>query len=185
MKCLIILAAVCVGASVAQFENGFVKILEDKRYQEGAAFGNFRRQEDGITYQEETDSMGVRRGFWEYPDETGKINRVEFESGPNIGFRIVNSNFIAANLQDTARTPVAPRTAPAPVRPVAAPIPVQRAPVQQTIPQAPVKPVLRAPVQVPSLTPTTTPGPLHLFDYPANLEFSRHAGGHSFKFSAA
>lgn len=68
-----------VAAAWAQFEAGFVKILQDKRYQEGSTFGNFRDQEDGIKYFEETDANGVRRGYWEYPSEGGQLLRTEFE----------------------------------------------------------------------------------------------------------
>lgn len=156
-----VLLLTVVGVAVAQYEAGHVKILQDKRYQEGAAFGNYRNQEDGIKYQEETDQNGIRRGFWEYPDETGKILRVEFEAGAGIGFRVTNSNYLAASLQDNTI-------------PVAVPRPSANR-------QAPLPLVRSAP---PTILTTTTPGPLHLFDYPANLDFSRHATGHSFKFTA-
>lgn len=68
-----------MAAAYAQFEGGFVKILQDKRYHAGNTFGNFRHQEDGIKYHEETDANGIRRGFWEYPDEGGRVLRTEFE----------------------------------------------------------------------------------------------------------
>lgn len=66
-------------AVFAQYEGGFVKILEDKRYQDGATFGNFRDQEDGTKYFEETDADGIRRGYWEYVDQAGQVLRTEFE----------------------------------------------------------------------------------------------------------
>jgi len=172
------------GVSVAQFENGHVRILQDRRYQEGAKFGNFRNQEDGIKYQEETDANGIRRGFWEYPDEAGKIVRYEFEAGPGIGFRITNSNNIHASLIDNAARPAAPvvrQPVPAPRRavPAARPVPVRRT-VVRTQPDVVVAPRFARPV----VTTTTPRGPINLFDYPANLDFSRHAHGHSFSFKA-
>ncbi|XP_047738074.1 uncharacterized protein LOC108677969 isoform X2 [Hyalella azteca] len=178
-----------VGVAAAQYEAGHVKILQDKRYQEGAAFGNYRNQEDGIKYQEETDQQGIRRGYWEYPDETGKILRVEFEAGAGIGFRITNSNYLANSLIDNSviqprpAAPVqqVPRALPQPVHHTQqihqAPQPIHQAP--QPIHQAPL-PVFRQ-----ALPTTTTPrGPINLFDYPASLDFSRHSLGHSFKFTA-
>ena len=147
-----------------------MKILRDQRYQEGAVFGNHREQEDGIKYHEETDSNNIRRGYWEYPSEDGRVLRTEFEAGPGIGFRITKSNHLAP-------TPVA---APKPVV-IPAPAPVQtpklHAPVQvhAPIPAAPI-PVVRA--------TTPQPGPINIFDYPANLDFSRHSQGHRFKFAA-
>lgn len=165
------------GVAVAQYEAGHVKILQDQRYQEGAAFGNYREQEDGIKYQEETDLNGIRRGFWEYPDETGKILRFEFEAGPGIGFRITNSNNLAPSLVDNSISSAVP------VAPVRHNVPVVRTPVHHRAPL----PVVRAPLPVvrAALPTTTTPrGAINLFDYTANLEFSRHAQGHSFKFSA-
>ena len=163
-----------LSTAYAQFEAGFVKILEDQRYQDGANFGNFRNQEDGIKYKEETDEFGVRRGYWEYPDETGQIQRVEFEAGPGIGFRIVNSNIVA----------------PTPVKP----LPVQRQEQQQPVvpavkPQNIVGPVIQpqpAQVrQVPVIQPEPQqPEPQNLFDYPADLQFFRDSNGHRFTFSA-
>lgn len=76
-----------VAAAWAQFEAGFVKILQDKRYQEGSSFGNYRDQEDGIKYFEETDANGVRRGYWEYPSDGGQVLRTEFEGTEFYSFR--------------------------------------------------------------------------------------------------
>jgi len=168
---------------VAQFENGHVRILQDRRYQEGAKFGNFRNQEDGIKYQEETDANGIRRGFWEYPDEAGKIVRYEFEAGPGIGFRITNSNNIHESLLDNHSRkplPVARQSVPA-----ARQVPV-RTQVTRNQPRLQSRPnVVVAPRLVQPVVKTTTPpGPINLFDYPANLDFSRHAHGHSFSFKA-
>lgn len=169
MKTAIYFLAFC-GIAAAQFENGFVKILKDQRYQEGALFGNRREQEDGIKYHEETDANNIRRGYWEYPSEDGTILRTEFEAGPGIGFRITSSNHLA------------PTPFNGPVQPV---LPAEPKTVK-VVPKAPVIPPI--PV-VRATTTTTTPGPLqnfqNLFDYPANLEFSRHQGGHRFKISAA
>ncbi|XP_042872258.1 cell division protein ZipA-like [Penaeus japonicus] len=178
MRTLVLLCL--VAAAWAQFEAGFVKILQDKRYQEGSSFGNYRDQEDGIKYFEETDANGVRRGYWEYPSDGGQVLRTEFEAGPGIGFRITKSNHHAP-------TPVAKpqqqfQPAPQP----------QFQPAPQPIPQPPPRPV-HQPVHVPrpaqhhTFNPitTTTPGPQNLFDYPANLEFSRLGLGHRFKFTAA
>lgn len=150
---------------MAQYEAGFVKILQDKRYQDGGAFGNYREQEDGIKYFEETDGQGIRTGYWEYPSPDGRLLRTEFEAGPGIGFRITNSNHHAT-------TPVAkPQTH-------FQPIPT---PAHRSIPA----PQRRLPVHNPSFIPTTpTPGPQNLFDYPSNLEFSRTNLGHRFKFTA-
>lgn len=78
-SCMLQVLLCLVAAAWAQFEAGFVKILQDKRYQEGSTFGNFRDQEDGIKYFEETDAHGVRRGYWEYPSEGGQVLRTEFE----------------------------------------------------------------------------------------------------------
>ncbi|KAK7072990.1 hypothetical protein SK128_006148 [Halocaridina rubra] len=163
MKTLILLCV--VGAAFAQYEAGFVKILQDKRYQDGGTFGNFRDQEDGIKYFEETDAHGIRRGYWEYPSD-GQVLRTEFEAGPGIGFRITNSNHHAA-------TPVAqPQPQFQPI-PAPAPTPLPARPVHNLIPA----------FRIPTTTPH--PGPQNLFDYPGNLEFSRSSQGHRFKFTAA
>jgi len=180
MRSLVLLLAL-VGVSVAQFENGHVKILQDRRYQQGSSFGNFRNQEDGIKYQEETDPNGIRRGYWEYPDETGRIVRTEFEAGPGIGFRITNSNNVHQSIRDNHAVPSATlRQQPAPVappQPVAAPVQQPRArPVQNL--------VLNNRLVNTPVTTTTPAGPINLFDYPANLDFSRHSTGHSFSFKA-
>ncbi|XP_047501385.1 cell division protein ZipA-like [Penaeus chinensis] len=179
MRTLVLLCL--VAAAWAQFEAGFVKILQDKRYQEGSTFGNFRDQEDGIKYFEETDAHGVRRGYWEYPSDGGQILRTEFEAGPGIGFRITNSNHHAPTpvAQPQPQFQPAPQPAPQPL-PAPPPRPVLRQPVHHN-------PVHHNPVHVPTFNPitTTTPGPQNLFDYPANLEFSRQGLGHRFKFTAA
>merc|ERR1711915_1039003 len=175
MRSLVLLMAL-VGVSVAQFENGHVKILQDRRYQQGASFGNFRNQEDGIKYQEETDPNGVRRGFWEYPDETGKIIRTEFEAGPGIGFRILSSNNVHQSLRDNHAVPSVATRQSAPVAPVQ--------PVAPVRPRAPPRPILTNRLVNPAVTTTTPAGPINLFDYPANLDFSRHGSGHSFSFRA-
>ncbi|XP_071519048.1 uncharacterized protein [Panulirus ornatus] len=185
MRTLILLCV--VAAACAQYEAGFVKIIQDKRYQDGATFGNFRDQEDGTKYFEETDAEGIRRGYWEYVGEGGQVLRTEFEAGPGIGFRITKSNH-----QDA--TPVA---APQPqYQPQPAPQPIPQ-PAPQPIPQPPPTPRYRPrPVPIPTLAPapipvvranpafTTTEGPQNLFDYPGNLEFSRSNQGHRFKFTA-
>lgn len=193
----LLVTTILVVTAHAQFENGFVKILEDQRYQDGATFGNFRNQEDGIRYKEETNALGVRTGFWEYPDENGRLVKVEFEAGPGIGFRIVSSNVVDP-------TPQAAKT----VQPQ---VPVQRAeprPVvkAQSIPQFQqiIQPVVQTRQQVlpvPQTIPIPlvrqqnnvivarqpeliTHGPINIFDYPADLQFFRDAGGHRFKFTA-
>merc|ERR1712212_145373 len=177
MRSLVLLLAL-VGVSVAQFENGHVKILQDRRYQQGASFGNFRNQEDGIKYQEETDANGIRRGFWEYPDETGRIVRTEFEAGPGIGFKIISSNNVHQSIHDNHAAGTR-QAAPQPVQPVR---PVQ--PVQPVRPRAPALVLANNRLVNPAITTTTPAGPINLFDYPANLDFSRHAAGHSFSFKA-
>jgi len=162
---------------VAQFENGHVKILQDRRYQQGSSFGNFRNQEDGIKYQEETDPNGIRRGYWEYPDETGKIIRTEFEAGPGIGFRITNSNNVHQSIRDNHAIPTLAATR------QSAPVPRPVAPVQPRARPVPNLVLNNRLVNTP-VTTTTPAGPINLFDYPANLDFSRHSSGHSFSFKA-
>merc|ERR1712212_922933 len=157
MRTLVCLLAL-FGIAAAQYEGGFVKIL-----------GNHREQEDGIKYHEETDANNIRRGYWEYPSSDGRVLRSEFEAGPGIGFRITKSNYLDI-------TPVAnqgPAVAPVHTPKSHAPAAPQ---VHAPIPAAPI-PVVR------STTPQ--PGPINLFDYPANLDFSRHSQGHRFKFTAA
>jgi len=179
---------------VAQFEKGHVKILQDRRYQDGASFGNLRDQEDGIKYQEETGADGVRRGFWEYPDQAGNINRVEFEAGKGIGFRIVSSNIVEAT-PVAALQPAAPFHQPR-ANPVRVSRPVQASPVRTAQPKPAPRPTPQ-PTSRPAPRPTTRrPAPLirtapstttprgPIFDYPANLDFTRTAQGHSFKFTA-
>ncbi|XP_027233455.2 uncharacterized protein [Penaeus vannamei] len=183
MRTLVLLCL--VAAAWAQFEAGFVKILQDKRYQEGSTFGNFRDQEDGIKYFEETDANGVRRGYWEYPSEGGQLLRTEFEAGPGIGFRITKSNHHDPTPVAKPQPQFQPAAQPAPQPPPQ--------PIRQALPQPPPLPVQRQPVHhqplhhqavhVPTFT-STTPGPQNLFDYPANLEFSRQGLGHRFKFTA-
>merc|ERR1712002_192101 len=184
MRSLVLLLAL-VGVSVAQFENGHVKILQDRRYQQGASFGNFRNQEDGIKYQEETDPNGIRRGYWEYPDETGRIVRTEFEAGPGIGFKIVSSNNVHQSIHDNHAAPspaAAVRQSAAPAR-VTVPAQPQPAVVRPHVPPT-TRPILTNRLVQPVVTTTTPAGPINLFDYPANLDFSRHGTGHSFSVRA-
>ncbi|XP_076033582.1 uncharacterized protein LOC143020744 [Oratosquilla oratoria] len=166
MKYLVLLAL--VGVAMAQYEGGFVKILEDKRYQDGAAFGNYRNQEDGQKYFEETLADGTRKGYWEYPLD-GKIYRMEFEAGKQ-GMVITKSSFLG-------ELPPAPKAPVVPVLPNPVPV-VKAAPVTA----APIPVVRQQPP--PTTTTTTTPGPQNLFDYPAHLDFERNAQGHRFKFTA-
>ncbi|MPC38756.1 hypothetical protein E2C01_032270 [Portunus trituberculatus] len=182
-----ILLSVAAVAMAQTYDGGFVKILQDKRYQSGSTFGNFRDQEDGTKYFEETDELGVRRGYWEYVDELGKTIRNEFEAGPGIGFRITKSN-----AHDT--TPVhrpQPQFQPPRPAPTAAPV-YQPVPVQPTYQPVAVQPQYQplpvhvpAPAPIPTYTPSLAPEPQNLFDYPGNLEFSRDHLGHRFKFVAA
>ncbi|XP_068234686.1 uncharacterized protein [Palaemon carinicauda] len=179
MRTLILLCV--VGATFAQFEGGFVKILQDKRYQDGGSFGNFREQEDGIKYFEETDVNNIRRGYYEYPSSDGTVLRTEFEAGPGIGFRITNSNH-------QAPTPVAkpqPQFQPQPqpqFQPQPQPQPQFQAPAPTAAPIRAPLPVVRNPI--PTFQTTTTEGPINIFDYPGNLEFSRSSSGHRFVFTA-
>jgi len=146
-----------VALGVPQFEKGHVKILNDQRYQDGARFGNYREQEDGTIYQEETDANGIRNGFWEYVDN-GQRFRTTFRAGPGIGFQILSSDHVG------------PTVLPQPV-------------VQQPV-AVPRRPVTQAPRFIPA--PTTTPPPhiANLFDYPGNLDFNQTPQGHRFKFTA-
>ncbi|XP_042237809.1 extensin-like [Homarus americanus] len=181
MRTLILMCV--VAAACAQYEKGHVKILQDKRYQDGATFGNFRDQEDGIKYFEETDAQGIRRGYWEYPSEGTQPHRVEFEAGPGIGFRILNSNIHAptTQVQPQPQFQPQPQSAPHPIQPQPGPHPAQPRPGPRPAqPQPQFQPL---PVHhITSSTPQ--PGPQNLFDYPGNLEFSRSSQGHRFKFTA-
>jgi len=165
MRTLALLCVVGVALGLPQFEKGHVKILSDQRYQDGARFGNYRDQEDGIKYQEEVDANGVRTGFWEYV-ENGQRYRTTFRAGAGIGFQILSSDHVGPTV------PVAPQH-PQPVVP------------QHPQPVAPVtrRPVTHAPVILPT---TTTPHPsiANLFDYPGNLDFNQTPQGHRFKFTA-
>ncbi|XP_076033065.1 uncharacterized protein LOC143020520 [Oratosquilla oratoria] len=53
-----------VGVAMVQCVDGFRKTLKDKRYQDGAVFGNHRNQEDRQKYFEETLPDDTRRGYW-------------------------------------------------------------------------------------------------------------------------
>ncbi|CAL4064472.1 unnamed protein product, partial [Meganyctiphanes norvegica] len=167
MRTLTLLCVVGVALGLPQFEKGHVKILSDQRYQDGARFGNYRDQEDGTKYQEETDANGIRTGFWEYV-ENGQTFRTTFRAGAGIGFQIVSSDLVDPTI---VHHPVVPQAAvrshPQPVAPVTR------------------RPVTQAPVFVPIPT-TTTPFPnfANLFDYPGNLDFNQTPQGHRFKFTA-
>jgi len=168
MRTLALLCVVGVALGLPQFEKGHVKILSDQRYQDGARFGNYRDQEDGIKYQEETDANGVRTGFWEYV-ENGQKYRTTFRAGAGIGFQILSSDHVG------------PTVLPQPV------VPHHPQPVVPHHPQ-PVAPVTRSPItHAPVILPTTTtphPNFANLFDYPGNLDFNQTPQGHRFKFTA-
>jgi len=155
MRTLALLCVLGMALGLPQFEKGHVKILSDQRYQDGARFGNYREQEDGTIYQEETDANGIRTGFWEYVDN-GQRFRTTFRAGPGIGFQILSSDLVG------------PTVLPQPVQPV-----------------VPRRPVTQAPRFIPVPTTTPQPQIANLFDYPGNLDFNQTPQGHRFKFTAS
>ncbi|XP_050715672.1 uncharacterized protein LOC126998229 [Eriocheir sinensis] len=179
----LLLLCVLAGVAMAQYEAGFVKILQDKRYHSGNTFGNFRDQEDGTKYFEETDDTGLRRGYWEYIDENGQMIRNEFEAGPGIGFRITKSNQHAATAAAPRRS--RPTYTPAPQPPPTAAPQYNPVPAHPQYHAAPVHVPAPAPAPVPHFASSLQPDPENLFDYPGNLEFSRSHLGHRFKFTAS